>query len=112
MPAEVRAFLHQAADHRHAAAMRLLLSTGLRLGELLGLRWRDVDWSGRQVMIARTLTRSLARDGVSRIVVGERTKTPSSRRTVPLTDSALDLLRRHQDRQAFVRRIAGHCLAR
>src|SRR5882762_2109725 len=49
------------------------LETGCRLAELTGLRWPDVDWQARTVYVAGT-------------------KTPNSRRTLPLTARALEVL--------------------
>lgn len=103
LPDQVRAFLSVSDQHHNAAVWRLLLSTGMRSGELLGMRWRDIDWQGRQVTIQRTITRNER----GQRIVGDTTKTSASRRVIPLTDLTLTLLRRHQDRQAFVRRVAG-----
>jgi integrase len=50
------------------------LETGCRLAELSGIRWPDVDWQARTVFVAGT-------------------KTPNSRRTLPLTARALEVLR-------------------
>jgi len=41
--AEVARFLEQVGDDRLTAAWRVAASTGMRRGEILGLRWRDVD---------------------------------------------------------------------
>lgn len=42
-------------QHRYGVFIRLVLFTGIRLGELLGLRWEDVDVQGRRIYIRRTL---------------------------------------------------------
>lgn len=58
--------------------------TGLRRGELLGLRWKDVDWTARKIRVVRTF-------------VGGKEDTPksaSSRRDVPLADRVAAELRR------------------
>ena len=44
-------------QHRYGVFIRLVLFTGVRLGELLGLRWEDVDVQGRRIYIRRTLNR-------------------------------------------------------
>ena len=44
-------------QHRYGVFIRLVLFTGLRLGELLGLRWEDIDFQGRRLFVRRTLSR-------------------------------------------------------
>jgi integrase len=44
--AEINRFLDSVADDRHAPFFTLAIASGLREGELLGLTWSDVDWSG------------------------------------------------------------------
>lgn len=101
LPEQVRAFLLASEGHRHETLYRVLLSTGVRIGEVLSLRWRDVDLHGRQVTITRTITRSIDRG----TVFSATPKTPSGRRTIPLTDTTVTLLERHHDRQLFARRM-------
>jgi integrase len=60
--AEARQFLRTAADDRLHALYELALRTGLRKGELLGLRWEGLDLDGGTATIHRSLqcTRSQA----------------------------------------------------
>ena len=51
-PPEVRRLL-DAADDRWRPIIQLAVFTGLRQGELLGLRWSDIDWNSRQVHVRR-----------------------------------------------------------
>ena len=48
--------LEQFEDRRDSEAVRVAAYSGLRLGELLALRWRDVDWSGSALTISRSLS--------------------------------------------------------
>ena len=77
---EARAFLAGAAEHEHAALWRLALVTGMRKGELLALRWADVDLDRRTLAVRRTLTR-----GADGLRVGEP-KAASGRRAIALPD--------------------------
>ncbi len=81
------------AGDRFEALYVLAVTTGLRQGELLALRWDDVDLEGGVLRVRRTLTR--AKGSYS---LGEP-KTARSRRSVSLTASAVEALRAHLDRQ-------------
>lgn len=78
------------------------VATGLRLGELLGLAWADVDFAGGTLRVRRSL-------GVKAGGGWElgSPKSAKSRRTVPLAPIALDALRAQKVRQAAVRLAAG-----
>jgi integrase len=71
----------------------LALNTGMRQGELLALKWDDVDLERSLVRVRRTLTRS-----DKGFVLGEP-KTKKSRRTIRLTPGAVQALRAHLSRQ-------------
>jgi integrase len=66
----------------YAALIRFAAYTGLRLGELRALRWRDIDWTGAVVHVRRNAPTSAP--------AGEKEKAPKSgrARTVPLSDAA------------------------
>jgi integrase len=90
--AEVRKFLAKASRDRLHAAWRLSLY-GLRRGEVLGLRWSDVD------LKAKTLTVDQARVLVEYKVRIEEPKSRNGLRTLPLDDelvNALTALRKRQ----------------
>jgi integrase len=90
---EARKLLEAAKDDRLETLYVLAVTTGMRQGELLGLKWSDVDLENASVSIRRTLTR----DG-GRVAIGEP-KTKKSRRTIRLTPQAVEALRRHLTRQ-------------
>ncbi|MDL2325120.1 site-specific integrase [Ruminococcaceae bacterium OttesenSCG-928-A16] len=99
------------SENRNAFGVYLCVSTGLRLGELLGLQWKDVDWEKKELNIRRTLGRRVAftEDGKPKgtaIVIGD-TKTFSSRRRVPVTADMIEKLKRFKAKQDSVRTIAG-----
>ena len=66
---------------------------GLRQGELLALRWEDVDLETRTLQVLRTITRHGGRHAVG------PTKTAKGRRTVRLTQDATEALQSHLERQ-------------
>ena len=93
MPEQVNVLLSAARGDRLEALYVLAIHTGLRQGELLGLKWEDVDLEGGTLQVRRTLT--TAKGGP----VLSSPKTKGSRRTVKLTQSAIEALRSHLQRQ-------------
>jgi integrase len=89
---EVRRFLSSVAGEPDAAQWMMLLYTGMRIGELLALRWQDVDLVSGTARIVRTVT--VDRDG--REVIAEGAKSRASNRTVPLVGPCLAALKAHQ----------------
>ena len=77
------------------------LTSGLRQGEALGLRWQDVDLAMGYLHIKKQLQRV---QGEFQLV--ER-KTPRSRRTLALPGSIVAALRHHKDHQQDERERAG-----
>ena len=90
---EVRTLLHAARGDRLEALYVLAIYTGLREGELLDLRWKDVDLEGAVLRVSQTLTR----DG-GMVSVGPP-KTKNSQRSVGLTEGAVEALRDHLAQQ-------------
>jgi len=93
---EARRLLEAAQGDSLEALYVLAIHTGMRRGELLGLKWDDIDLENTTVRVRRTLART---DNGRRIALGEP-KTKNSRRTVRLTPQAVDALKRHRARQA------------
>ncbi len=54
MPAEIIALLDAAPDLKHKTLFMAAATTGLRQGELLGLKWNDIDWFNNQIHVKRT----------------------------------------------------------
>jgi integrase len=93
--------LRTARGDRLEALYVMAIQSGLRQGELLAMRWEDVDLETRTVQVRRTLTRN-----GGKLAVGS-TKTAKGRRTVTLTQDATQALRRHLERQLVEIDMAG-----
>jgi len=99
---EVRALLTACADDPLGPLVTLAVFTGMRLGELLGLQWGDIDWERGEVRVVRAIQRVTGRG----LVVVEP-KTATSRRSIPLPPQALEALRLQRRRQLEQRLAAG-----
>ncbi|MEP7114735.1 MAG: site-specific integrase [Ilumatobacteraceae bacterium] len=98
--AEIQSFFETLAGERLSMAFVLLATTGMRRGEVLGLRWEDVDFTGRALSIVQTLTTVRGDKHI------RRPKTGKSRRRVSIDAVTLDALKEHRKRQR-VERIAA-----
>lgn len=96
---ELKRFLEAAAPDRLYAAWLLAATTGMRRGEILGLRWVDVALD--RVSIRSTLVL------VKNVPMWSEPKTPRSRRSIPLAAETSTALRAHRKAQAEERLLMG-----
>ena len=98
--AQLRAFLATARQHRLFAFFHVAAYTGARRGELLNLRWTDVDLDAKKITIT----------GSTAVIAGERVNgtTKSGRtRVVSIDDETVSVLRQHKADQAADQLHAG-----
>ena len=86
---EQKRFLEAAKGSHNYAQYALILETGLRTGEMIGLTWDAIDWEKRTLTVNKTLEFRYKQDEWR----AGPPKTESSYRTIPLTDTAYDILR-------------------
>ena len=92
--AELHNFLRHVEDERLYAALLLAATTGMRRGEILGLRWRDIDLSAARIAVRITLIT------IHNRLEWSTPKTERGRRSVALDPGTVDALRAHRARQA------------
>lgn len=87
-------------------AVLLCLFTGLRIGELCGLKWSDIDFDNGTLSVSRTVQR-INKHGKSEVVIGSP-KSKTSVRVVPIPEFLLKILKRkRKDNNVFL--ITGTC---
>ncbi len=91
-PDELRMFLESVKGHRLQAAWHVAAMTGMRRGETLGLRWRDIDFDRSRISVRQALV-SVGYDIL--------TSTPKNHqaRVIDLDSATVDQLRAHGNRQ-------------
>lgn len=103
--------LRESRKHRYGVFIRLVLATGLRMGELVGLMWEDIDFRLGVLHVRRSLGRLTKMDsnpfGARTELVLSDTKSENSVRDIPLLRGALDDLRAWQTVQAHDRQKIG-----
>lgn len=98
---QITRFLDKSQTHRLHALFALAVMLGPRHGELLGLKWSDVDCDTAQIHIRRSLTR------VGKGFELHEPKTASSKRTIAIPPSIVVAMREHRSHQLQERLRAG-----
>jgi integrase len=101
-PAEVQTVLERLRGRPLYPIAAVLLGTGLRRGELLALRWQDVDLDGGRLRVEQALEET-TRGGL--VVKGPKTR--HGKRTVTLAPSTVAVLRDHRKTQLEERLLLG-----
>lgn len=99
--ADARAFLKATSKDRLAVGWTLLLTRGIRRGELCGLKW---DAVGLEAGTIKVLSTRVVVDGKA---ITSAPKTNAGKRSVPLDPSLVRLLKSHQTKQAAEKLAAG-----
>lgn len=90
---EQRLFLETVKDSSNYNQYAFVLQTGLRVGELIGLRWSDIDFKNKILHIRRTME---YRHCYGEWRIGEP-KTQNSVRDIPLTHEAINILKNQKE---------------
>jgi integrase len=99
---QVTQFLVAAQDSPYQALYHLALTTGMRQGELLGLKWTDLQWHSGALLVQRQL-----QDIRGQGTIYQEPKTRAGRRTIKLGEGTLQALRLHRERQQVLKASAG-----
>lgn len=93
-PLQAKQFIKANADHRMAVLWELALSTGMRQGEMLGLRWEDLSFSTNMIHVRHNLS-----EHNGKITGLHKTKTKTSRRNINVAPSLMNAFRAVRHRQ-------------
>ena len=99
--AQAAALMEAARATRMYPIIVLALGTGMRRGEILGLRWSDLDIDGGRLTVARALEQTKAG------LAFKQPKTKRSRRTIAMPGAGIDVMRAHRAQQAADRLALG-----
>jgi len=92
-PEETTKLLDTVRGHRLEALYIVALGLGLREGELLGLRWKDVDFDRKLLTVAQQVQR------IDHVLTMTEPKSRSSHAALPMIEDVADALRAHRERQ-------------
>jgi integrase len=95
---QVNRLLEATRGHYMEALFKLALVTGMRRGELMGLKWQDIDFANGTLQVRRILTR-VPTPLPGKGFVEAEPKTQKSRRNIVIAPLALEALKQHHTRQ-------------
>lgn len=102
---EIERIKSKLSSHKQSSSYILMLNTGLRTGEVLGLLNRDIDLGNSVMYINRAVKEVKKRDGnltaVGKELIVGKLKTPSSKRAVPLNKAAIEMIRQLREEKYF-----------
>jgi integrase len=85
---EQKLFLEVADNTKYYDVFTFALQTGMRAGEIIGLKWNDVDFTNKIIRVERTMQ---FRRSENKFVVGD-TKTANGKREIPITNECMRIL--------------------
>jgi integrase len=103
---QVKQLLEVAKGSPIEVLLTLALTTGMRVGEMIALRWADIDFQDGSLQVRHTVSRVGKRFQENGLVENDP-KTESSRRKIVLPQFVLEALKRHREQQAEMREKAG-----
>ena len=98
---EQKKFLEATTGQSYENQYRFVLQTGLRTGELIGLKWEDIDWAEKTIKITRSMEYRYS-EGEWRV---GPPKSQSGYRTIPLTDEAIRILKAQKEKNKKIKLI-------
>lgn len=87
--------------HKFELNFRFVLQTGLRVGELTGLKWEDIDFKNKTLSVKRTMKYD---NSVKDWKSGEP-KSKNGFRTIPLTDEAIEILQKQKRKNSLLKTV-------
>ena len=100
-------FIEAIKGHKLEMLFLIALGTGLRLGELLGLKWSDIDFNTGILTVNRTLSRVKNQTTGKYEIIEQTPKTKNSNRTIPIPNDILNKLKEHKKKQSKQRLFVG-----
>ena len=96
---ELDTFLAAASGFRHYRIFCIQVSTGMRIGEVLGLKWSDIDFEKKTITISRSLHYGKLSKSEKCHFFFDSVKTKSSNRTIPLLPETEKVLKKVREKQ-------------
>lgn len=98
---EVNTLMEHAKLNKYYIAVFIAIATGMRRGEILALRWEDIDLEGRMISVSRSLQQTQGR-----VIMVKGTKTGKSR-VIPISKKTVKELEKHKSKQAECKLLLG-----
>lgn len=96
---ETRSFLQSLNSKNHSIPFYIALATGMRRGEIMGLRWSRVNFDNQTISVTHQLKQDEDKEGNIEWVLSPQLKTKTSYRTIKIDDDTMDLIKAHKKQQ-------------
>lgn len=104
---EQQEFIRYIKGHKLEMLFLTALGTDLRLGELLGLKWSDINFDTKIITVSRNLSRAKNKETGKYELIEQTPKTKNGYREVPIPTNILDKLKEHKIHQNKQRLFVG-----
>ncbi len=97
-------------EHNLKCLILMALGTGLRQGELLALKWNDINMNTMEIKVEKSIKRVkiIEADGTSRHeIITQSPKSKTSNRVVPIPSNLISILKEHENKQRIAKVKAG-----
>ena len=88
--------------HQYYPVFTVMLWTGMRVGEILGLRWEDIDFEKKEINVNHILTDYVTNKGKCRVLTINPPKTRKSNRSIPMLPKVKETLLDKKERQELL----------
>lgn len=95
---EMQKFTSNLNSKNHSMPIMLALATGMRKGEILGLRWSRIDFGNKTISVTHQLKLE-EKNGEKEWILSPQLKTKTSYRTIKIDDDTIELLKTHKRQQ-------------
>jgi len=96
---EMQSFVKHLKSKNHRIPIMISLATGMRRGEVMGLRWSKVDFENKTISVTHQLKQIENSRGEKEWTISPELKTKTSYRTINIDDDTLNMLKEHKKQQ-------------
>lgn len=96
---EMQSFVQHLKSKNHRIPIMIALATGMRRGEIMGLRWSRVDFENKSISVTHQLKQIENDKGKNEWVISPELKNKTSYRTISIDDDTIEMLKEHKKQQ-------------
>lgn len=95
---EQKVFMDEIKNDYYYEFIALMISTGMRQGEVVALEWKDIDYANNVIHITKTMTTS----SNGKNIIGDSPKSDSGYRDIPITENIKNILKTQKEKMRLL----------